>query len=640
VIAGSWLAAAVRRLILGTSAAALGVAALLIGSAPAGAAGTPAYLVLTPAGATIVAGGSQGYTAEAYDSANNDLGDVTAQTAFYVDSILGSACAGNVCTVTSAGPHHVIGEWDTAAGSSPLQVNRAAASSLVVTPTSITMTADGNATMTTTASDPYGNSYGDVTAQTTFTIAPDGSCSGRFCGSTVAGPHTITAAYAGLSATATASITPASPATVTLSPSSVTLAAGASQAFTATAVDSYGNGYGDLTNQTTFYLNSIFGPKCAGNVCTVTSAGRYEAVGDFQNTMGVSWLTVNPGPPTSLALAAPASTLTAGSTVTLTTTASDQYSNTWDATAQTTFAISPDGSCSGRFCGSTVAGPHTITASYAGLSASVAISMMPAAPASVTLSPASATITAGGSQAYAATAVDSYGNSYGDVSKATLFYLNSTQGTQCGGNTCGPTSAGTYQVIGQFDGVAGSSSLTVNPGPLSALVITPASLTLPVGNTGYLTVAGYDAYGNAVPISPATWSVSLGTDGTVSPTSGRSTTFTASSSQSGSGSVAAAVSGFSTSIVVSVLPAAPTRLEATVYQKRVSLTWQGSRTDVAFKVYRSTNGSAWVLAASGISTNSFTDTSVSKGATYSYYVTAVGSTGLESYGSGPVSVTT
>jgi len=58
---------------------------------------TVAYLVISPATATIADGMSQEYTAEGFDSSDNDLGDVTASTIFFISGS-GSGCDGATCT--------------------------------------------------------------------------------------------------------------------------------------------------------------------------------------------------------------------------------------------------------------------------------------------------------------------------------------------------------------------------------------------------------------------------------------------------------------------------------------------------------------------------------------------------------------
>jgi hypothetical protein len=101
----------------------------------------------------------------------------------------------------------------------------------------------------------------------------------------------------------------------------------------------------------------------------------------------------------------------------------------------------------------------------------------------------------------------------------------------------------------------GSQTETVNAGPLATISVSPASATVTLGGTQSFTASGSDAYGNAVDVSSATWSVGAGTPGSVSPLSGTSTSFTASSSTTGSGTVIASVGAVSGSAAVTVVPA-------------------------------------------------------------------------------------
>jgi hypothetical protein len=50
--------------------------------------------------------------------------------------------------------------------------------------------------------DSFNNSLGDVTSATTFSIAPNGSCTGATCSATVAGAHTVTGNDSGKTASA------------------------------------------------------------------------------------------------------------------------------------------------------------------------------------------------------------------------------------------------------------------------------------------------------------------------------------------------------------------------------------------------------------------------------------------------------
>jgi hypothetical protein len=78
---------------------------------------------------------------------------------------------------------------------------------IAISPASATIQAGATQTYSALALDLFNNSVGDVTANTTFTIAPDGSCTGATCTASIPGTHTVTATNNGKSATATLEIT-------------------------------------------------------------------------------------------------------------------------------------------------------------------------------------------------------------------------------------------------------------------------------------------------------------------------------------------------------------------------------------------------------------------------------------------------
>jgi len=75
-------------------------------------------------------------------------------------------------------------------------------------------------------------------------------------------------------------------------------------------------------------------------------------------------------------------------------------------------------------------------------------------------------------------------------------------------------------------------------------------------------------------------------------------------------------------------PAAPTGLTATAGNAQVSLTWTASSGATSYNIYRSTTSGAETLLASGVSSTSYTDSSVSNGTTYYYKVAAVNAGGI------------
>ena len=150
-----------------------------------------------------------------------------------------------------------------------------------------------------------------------------------------------------------------------------------------------------------------------------------------------------------------------------------------------------------------LAGPCTIRATQAGDTnynaatlADRSFGVTPAALDHIVVSPAAATISAGGSQVYTAEGFDQYNNSLGNITATTAFGI--TPDGSCTGSSCSATIAGTHTVTGSRSGKTAPGSLTVNPGAAASF-----SLGGPAGATGglafSLTVTAKDAFNNTVP---------------------------------------------------------------------------------------------------------------------------------------------
>jgi hypothetical protein len=85
---------------------------------------------------------------------------------------------------------------------------------IAISPTSSTIDTNGQQPYTVTGKDQYGNSSGDVTAGTNFSLSPaGGSCSGNTCSASSTGPYTVTATYQNLTATSQLTVTDPPPPT-------------------------------------------------------------------------------------------------------------------------------------------------------------------------------------------------------------------------------------------------------------------------------------------------------------------------------------------------------------------------------------------------------------------------------------------
>lgn len=98
------------------------------------------------------------------------------------------------------------------------------------------------------------------------------------------------------------------------------------------------------------------------------------------------------------------------------------------------------------------------------------------------------------------------------------------------------TKAGTPTLTATSTGwTSATKSVTVAPGPLTAITVSPATVSVGEGATQPFTATGTDQYGNAVPVDPA-WTTTA--PGTLTPATGSTTTFTAGAT-TGSGAVTA-----------------------------------------------------------------------------------------------------
>jgi N-acetylneuraminic acid mutarotase len=156
-------------------------------------AGALATLSISPANTTITAGGSQAYTATGVDSHGNSLGDLTASTAFSIAP--DGSCTFATCTASKIGLHTVTGTNSGQTTTASLQVSAGAITSLLLTPQTMTIAAGASQTYAAQGFDSFNNPAGDVTAGTTFTITPDGSCTGAACTASIAGSHAVTGTY-------------------------------------------------------------------------------------------------------------------------------------------------------------------------------------------------------------------------------------------------------------------------------------------------------------------------------------------------------------------------------------------------------------------------------------------------------------
>lgn len=176
---------------------------------------------------------------------------------------------------------------------------------ITISPTSSTIVAGGRQAYATRAFDIYNNNT-DVTAQTQFTISPNGGCTGSSCTATVLGAHNVMATYKEKTTNAslqvvkynyTGFLSPVSNTTIN------TANAGSTIPLKWRITDTHGVGISDRNSFVSF-VSSTFDcktKKATGNPTTEKSGVQYNGDGYWQynwktskNAAGTCWtITIN-----------------------------------------------------------------------------------------------------------------------------------------------------------------------------------------------------------------------------------------------------------------------------------------------------------------------------------------------------------
>lgn len=141
-------------------------------------------------------------------------------------------------------------------------------------------------------------------------------------------------------------------------------------------------------------------------------------------------------------------------------------------------------------------GSWTLTTTVSGLSASAVITVTHGAPTSLNVLPTAAALTADGVLPLRIYGVDGQGNGF-DLGHEVVLSTTDPKGTVTPeGYT--PSVAGTWVVTAALGTLTDSIPVTITPGMLKTLTVTPNELTADPGDTAALTVNGTDAKGNVL----------------------------------------------------------------------------------------------------------------------------------------------
>src|SRR5437016_2268339 len=278
---------------------------------------------------------------------------------------------------------------------------------------------------------------------------------------------------------------------------------------------------------------SLVGTQPAGAQGTVVGGPVLDAAGDQANRWQVdfdqgadgwaaeAYLTkaVAVVPVSSVTVSPASTTLQVGQTVQLTATPKDANGNpltgrtvTWSGSNRSVAG----GDGSGLVGGEGTRGSATITASSEGQSgtSSITVSSVPVPVSSVTVSPASASVSAGQTVQLTATPKDANGN---PLSGRVVGWAssNTSAATVNGTGLVSGVAAGSATITATSEGQSGTASITVAV-PVASVTVSPASASVPAGQTAQLTATPKDVNGKPLSGRAVTWASSNTSVATVS----------------------------------------------------------------------------------------------------------------------------
>jgi len=525
-------------------------------------------VAISPTGATVAGTSSQAFTAQGYDQYGNAISGLT-----YSWSASGGTFASAIGASNTWTAPDVPGSATVTVSATQSGTTANASANVTVTPGPLTIT---SLSATCEANQPCDHTFtaiGGTAPYTWSTTAPVSlnASTGQVIGTApdhVGAYHnTVTVTDStgvSTSITFTLYVVPGPLYSVTITPTSATVPTGSTQTFSGQGYDNQGNAISGLTYSwsasggtfatATGPSNTWTAPGSPGTATVTASATQSGTTATASASVSV------PNGPLGIAtIFLPAATAGTAYSATL-----SAYGGappyTWTVSSLPSgLAVNPStGVISGTVdaAGTSTVSVQVTDSSAAAVTKSLSITVNPGPLASVKVSPAPATLMAGGgTQTFSVSAEDAYGN----VIPGLTVDWTGTGGTlsaSSGGSTVYTpgTAAGAFSITATATQGAstrsGSAAITINPGPVATVTVSPASATVLTGHTQAFSAQAADGYGNAISGDAFAWTAA---GGSLSAASGTPVTYTAGAT-GGSYTVSATVNTKSGSAAVTVEP--------------------------------------------------------------------------------------
>jgi concanavalin A-like lectin/glucanase superfamily protein/Big-like domain-containing protein/ASPM-SPD-2-Hydin domain-containing protein len=333
------------------------------------------------------------------------------------------------------------------------------------------------------------------------------------------GNATITAALGGETGSTSLSVVP-SLVSLQVNPPTPSIAAGTTQAFTATGTFSDGS----TQNLTASVSWSSSAPSvasiAAGGLANGTAAGQTTIAATADSVSGSTVLTVTPATLSTITVAPVNPTIASGTTQSFTATGFFSDGSTQNLTTSVTWSsstsvatINTSGVATGL-----APGQATITASLGSVSNSAVLTVTTAVLTSIAVNPVNPSVFVGSAQQFTATGTYSDNSTQDLTNSATWTSSNTNIASISATGLASSLAVGTTTIGATVLTVSGSTTLTVtlSPPPLQSISVTPANPSVAIGQNQQFVATGVYADGSTQDLtSSVSWNSSTPSAATI-----------------------------------------------------------------------------------------------------------------------------
>lgn len=509
--------------------------------------GETSRIDIQPSDVQTTAGRETPFSATAYDQFGNETG--VAVSWALSEPALGSISENGVFSAIKAGSGKVLARYENVMSESLVKISPAEIAFLKIVPEALSLQAGEKVELKALGEDRFGNvvdahvlwslsdtSLGTIMSGNVFTAKKQGK------GHLVATSRNIVDL-------APLEVKPGPLVSLQVLPGDPVVRSGENITFEAVGLDAAGN---PLEIIPQWSVEEQLGAIQQNGAFTARKAGAGEVAATFEGIRGSARIRVIPGAPAAIKVEPKEITMAAGNREEISVEVHDASGNLipepnvqWELEKGLGTLVEVNRFHAGK------TGQEIIRLTAGNVTAQVPVTITAGRVHLIRMHPPEATLTAGDKVVFAAKAFDAEGN---DVPLTPAWAVGGAVGSVSEDGVFQAVRVGSGHVSVQMEGVVAMAPVTVQPGPVARIVVTPESVAADAGDTLDFTAAALDAQGNVTP-SELSWAISPEESGRALATAGSFQVLKA-----GESTVTASADGIRGAARVRIAPGAVTEL--------------------------------------------------------------------------------